>query len=395
MPAAPDVIDSVALVDFTVRLLAARSPSGEEGAVASLVTAEMERLGFAVEVDRLGNVTGRVGTGTGPTVLIDSHMDTVGVTDPAAWARNPDGERVGDRIYGRGAMDMKGPLAASLYGIAALAPSLQNGTVVVSASIAEEMIEGPALEAIARRVRPDYVVIGEATNLKVARGQRGRAEIRVETFGRPTHSSRPELGVNAADALVDVISALRRFRPPTHQILGAGILVLTDVMTRPYPALSVVPDYAVATYDRRTLPGESAESVLGEIQEAMADALRGSPATGQAGIAEDDLTTYTGARVVAPNFAPAWFYGEDAQIVRLSRQGLQAVGLPGELTHYAFCTNGSGTAGRLGIPTIGFGPGDEALAHRVDEYITVEDLMAGARGYASIARHLTGNAATT
>src|SRR5947209_5855711 len=100
------------MADFTLRLVATQSPSGEEGAVAGLVADEMERLGYRVEVDAWGNVTGTIGT-SGPCVLIDSHMDTVGVTDESAWRYNPWGERVGNRLYGRGTMDMKGPLAAS------------------------------------------------------------------------------------------------------------------------------------------------------------------------------------------------------------------------------------------------------------------------------------------
>ncbi len=106
-------------------------------------------------------------------------------------------------------------------------------------------------------------------------------------------------------------------------------------------------------------------------------------------IAEDDFRTYTGEPVRAPNFAPAWYFKDDAEVVQKALPALERVGIPPELTHYAFCTNGSGTAGRLGIPTVGFGPGNEELAHRVDEYIKVDQLTAAARGYASIVEQLT------
>jgi putative selenium metabolism hydrolase len=380
-------VDAAALIDFTTRLVGASSPSAAEGDVAALVAAEMRRLGFRVEVDRLGNVTGSLGGGDGPTVLLDSHMDTVGVTDPAAWTHAPTGERVGDRLYGRGTMDMKGPLAASVYGAASLIDRLPRGRVVVSASVAEELVEGPALVEVARRVRPDYVVICEATSLQLATGQRGRAELRVEVHGQPTHSSRPELGVNAAQHMTDVIQALRAVTVPSHPVLGQGVLVLTDVLSRPYPALSVVPDYCVATYDRRTLPGESAEEVLASVRAALEQALAGSGAKGGVTVAEDDFVTYTGERITAPNFAPAWYQGESSEIVRKALAGLARVGLGTGTTHYAFCTNGSGTAG-LGIPTVGFGPGDEEMAHRVDEYIEVSQLVHGALGYAGICRSL-------
>lgn len=378
-------VDRDRLTNFTSRLISVQSPSGAERAVAGSVAAEMAGLGFAVHTDEFGNVTGTLDAGTGPCVLIDSHIDTVGVTDPGEWAHSPWGEVIGGRIYGRGAMDMKGPLAASIYGIAALRDHLPRGRVIVSASVAEEMVEGPMLAEVARRVEPDFVIVCEATSLQLARGQRGRAEIRVETHGRPTHSSRPDLGVNAAQAMVDVIIRLRTIPAPEHAVLGKGILVLTDILSQPYPALSVVPDGCVATFDRRTLPGETEVDILGPVRAAIEVALNSGEATGEADIAEDDFQTYTGSRIQAPNFAPAWFYGDDSPIVQLASAGLAQAGIQPILTHYAFCTNGSGTAGKLGIPTVGFGPGEEALAHRVDEYIEIDELVTAAHGYAGMA----------
>jgi acetylornithine deacetylase/succinyl-diaminopimelate desuccinylase-like protein len=106
-------------------------------------------------------------------------------------------------------------------------------------------------------------------------------------------------------------------------------------------------------------------------------------------IAHDDFQTYTGERVSAPNFAPAWFFDHESAIVVAATTGLTGAGLTAELSHYSFCTNGSGTAGRLHIPTIGFGPGQEDLAHRVDEHVDVAELARGAQGYAAIAAQLT------
>jgi putative selenium metabolism hydrolase len=370
---------------FALELVRTASPSGQEGAVAGLVGREMDRLGYEVEVDGLGNVLGTLRLGPGPTVLLDSHMDTVGVTDASAWSRDPRGEVVDGRLFGRGAMDMKGPLAAAVHGVAALRGE-GRGTVVVCASVAEELVEGVALARVAERVRPDRVVICEATGLRVAHGQRGRAEIRLEVRGRPTHSSRPEHGVNAVDAMVGVLAPLRELpMPGPHRGLGAAILVTTDIASRPYPALSVVPDYCVATLDRRTLPGERAEDVLAPVRAAAEAALDGTGAEVRAAIAEDDFATYTGERVVAPNFAPAWYRDASDPIVRAALAALAEAGLPARRTTYAFCTNGSGT---LGIDTIGYGPGEEELAHRVDEHVPLADLAAAARGYAAIVHTL-------
>lgn len=379
-----DAIDGDAVADLALRLVREASPSGEEGAVAAVVREALEALDFEVEVDRLGNVTGTLDAGPGPCVLLDSHMDTVGVTDPSAWTRDPRGELADGRLYGRGAMDMKGPLAASIVGAAALRGRLERGRVVISASIAEELAEGPPLIPVLERVRPDRVVICEATGLRLSVAQRGRAEILVDVEGRPSHSARPDLGINAAEVMADVIRACRELPLPHHELLGDGILVLTDVISRPFPGLSVVPDRCLATFDRRTLPGESEADVLGPIQAAIDAACAAYGTRGTASIAIDRYETYTGAAMETPNFAPAWELSPEAPIVRAALAGLRTAGLGAELSHWSFCTNGSGSAGQLGLPTIGYGPGDEGQAHRVDEQIELADLRTGAQGYATI-----------
>jgi putative selenium metabolism hydrolase len=372
-------LDREALETFALALVRTPSPSGAEGAVAGLVQAELERLGYDIEVDALGNVTGTLDAGPGPCVLFDAHMDTVGVTDPAEWSVDPAGELRDGRLYGRGAMDMKGQLAAVVHGAAA---AEAGGRVIVCASIAEEMIEGFATVEVARRVRPDVAVICEATGRRVAVGQRGRAELIVEVRGRPTHSSRPELGVNAVEAMADVIAAARTIELPVHDLLGRAILVPTDIVSRPFPALSVVPDLCTVTFDRRTLPGESEAEVVEQLRSVAEAAVAPHGASVTVTIGVDRFDSYSGAAVEAPNFAPAWYVGPGEEPARTALAALGA-----EPHHWAFCTNGSGTAA-LGIPTLGYGPGDETLAHRVDEFIELDELHAGAEGYAALAAAL-------
>lgn len=377
------------LLRFAENLIRVPSPSGSEGPVAELVAREMASNGYEVEVDDLGNVLGWLRFGPGPVVLFDAHMDTVGVTDPSSWSRRPEGELRGSRLYGRGAMDMKGPLAACLHGLAAVQGEIGKGTIVVCASVAEELVEGVALSPVLERVKPACVVICEATSLQVAHGQRGRAEIKVEIFGQPTHSSRPHLGVNALDAMSLAMGALKGLPAPFDPVLGEGVLVATDILSRPYPALSVVPDYCVATYDRRTLPGETAESVLAPLRTAIESAIHESGARAELSIAIDDFVSYSGAHIRAPNFAPAWCLSPQDSVVTDVLAELHREGLESDIRTYAFCTNGSASAGQLGIHTLGYGPGDEELAHRVDEFIEVDDLVSGAQGYAALGRALT------
>ena len=197
---------------------------------------------------------------------------------------------------------------------------------MVAATVCEELVEGAALTPALGRIKPDFVIICEATDLGVARGQRGRMELLVEVQGRATHSSRPDLGINAAEGMADVIRMLRRLKPPVDPVLGPGVLVLTDLISKPYPALSVVPHLCRATYDRRTLPGETEESILAPVREVLGEAGRLAGTGVRLSIAEDVFATYTGAEVRAPNFAPAWLESVDSAIVTASRAGLRRAG---------------------------------------------------------------------
>ena len=378
------VIDEVAMIDFLTRYVAARSYSTEEADAAALLTSEMEKLGFSVEVDDWGNVIGTLRLGAGPTVLVDCHMDTVVVTDETAWTREPWGEIAGDgRFYGRGAADMKGPTASALYGLAALR-SGTVGTLVLSGTVAEELAEGPALVRVCERVRPDVVITAESTDLRLNHGQRGRGEVLISVNGKSSHSAHPTAGINAAQVMADVITAVRDLPTPHQSELGDGILVLTDVISRPYPGLSVQPDLCLASYDRRLLVDETEETVLNPIRAIVDEVCAKHGTTGSVEIAYDDYTTYNGTRVHCPNFAPAWLTDPESHLVIAARRALVEAGLSDELGTYKFCTNASGSAGTLGIPSLGYGPGEEDQAHTVDESIAVADLARGARGFAAI-----------
>src|SRR5271165_3064523 len=389
-PATPRRATSTdAVTDLALRLIGTVSLSGDEGGAAAVLGEELAELGFTTETDEYGNVIGTLEFGPGPTILFDAHLDTVPVSDADRWAHDPGGELNDGRLFGRGAVDTKGPLAACVRGIAALRGHHSAGRVVISGTVAEELVEGPVLQRVAQRVEPDAVVICEPSGGLLMVGQRGRAEITIEVHGQSCHSAYPQAGRNAVEAMADLIVALRTLPLPTHPQLGPAILVLTDILSRPYPGLSVVPGGCIATFDRRTLPDETTDDVLAPIRAIARELSATHGARTEVRIAVDELTTYTGAELHAPNFAPAWITPRDTPLVSAALAGLRSAGVPTELGHYAFCTNGSGTAGALGIPTIGFGPGQEDAAHTTDESITVHDLLTGARSYTALARALT------
>jgi putative selenium metabolism hydrolase len=380
------------VVELTKRLVACPSYAGIGEEAAARVAAEvMTALGYTdVNIDEIGNVTGVIqGTGDG-WVVFDGHLDTVGVGDPDAWMTDPfRATEIAGRLHGRGTADMKGAIAAMLIGLSRLRDDPPACNVVVSASVAEELVEGYALGRVLERYPAKAVVIGEATGLRIARAQRGRAEILIQTLGIPAHSSTPQLGVNAVKAMAAVITGLSALALPSDELLGPAVLEVTDVMSHPYPGLSVIPERCDATFDRRLLVGESERDVLGEIEAALDRIKESHPLLqAQESIAVDRFTSWTGAEIVAPNFAPAWRMADDAPVVVAARQALAAAGIDPLLSHYSFCTNGSESAGRRGIPTIGFGPGDEAQAHTIDEAVEISQLHAAADGYAALARGL-------
>ena len=208
------------LIGLCRELIRRPSVSGEERAVAEFLRDTMASLGYPqVEIDRYGSVLGRIpGCRPGKTVLMDGHIDTVPVEDPGLWTHDPfAGEVEGERLYGRGASDMKGGVAAMVLAAARFAKDSGRdfaGTICVSCSVQEERFEGVACREIARLAQPDYVIVGEATSTTLKIGQRGRAEVTVETRGRSCHSSNPEKGINAVYHMAELIGELRCLPPP-------------------------------------------------------------------------------------------------------------------------------------------------------------------------------------
>lgn len=376
-------LNETTLVAFTQDLVRIPSLSGEEGPAVERVIAEMHHLGFdEVFVDENGSAVGIVnGARPGPTILLDAHIDTVGIAPGSTWTRDPFGAVLEDGyLFGRGAADMKGALAAMVYAVGSLDRSALAGRAVVSATVMEEVLEGIALESVMERVRPDFVVIGEATQLNLNRGGRGRAEIHLETLGVPAHSSSPHLGVNAVHEMIKLIRIVESTPLDSHPLLGPALLALTDIISDPYPAYSVTPSRCRVTYDRRTLPGETPESVLGALlNQPEAQGLRCN-----AVIAQGEHRTYTGKVLQAQKFFPAWEFAEEHPFVQTALRGLRTVGLNPQLRAYRFCTNAASSAGKLGAPTVGFGPAAEEDAHVVDERLSIAELTAAARGYAGI-----------
>ena len=213
-------------------------------------------------------------------------------------------------------------------------------------------------------------------------GQRGRAEILLETYGVPAHSSNPEKGVNAAYSMCRAVERIHALAPSVHEFLGKGILELTDIKSLPYPGKSVVPEYCSATYDRRLLVGETKEGVLAPIRKILEELHEEDPSfRGNVSYASGEETCYTGEKISAERFFPAWLLERDHPAVQSVMEGFRSHGYEPEITKYSFCTNGSHYCGEAGIPALGMGPSKENIAHTIDEYVSVEELFSVAQIY--------------
>jgi putative selenium metabolism hydrolase len=382
------------LIAFLQDLVRTPSLSTQEGAVAARAMDELRRLGLTDgHIDRIGNVVTRLGSGRPPILLYNAHMDIVGVGDPAAWQRDPFGAVIEDGVlYGRGASDTKAALAAMTYGAGLLrdAGVQLNGTLVLAFVVQEEPCEGLAMRTLVEDegLRPDWVVLGEPSNLRVARGHRGRVEIEVSVRGRSVHGSAPERGVNAIYQAVRVITGLEKLagRLGDDSFLGRGSLAVTEI-TSLSGSRNVVPDRCTLIVDRRLTLGETEQHALAEVEQVIAVA--GVEAFAR--ITDYVATSYTGYPCHARNVFPAWTTPEDHPLVQAAARAVEvALGFRPAIGRWDFSTDGAYTAGGAGIPTVGFGPGDERYPHTVDDQVRLDDVVKAAQVYAQLAVELLG-----
>jgi putative selenium metabolism hydrolase len=376
-----------AIVSLAQKLIQVPSPSGQEGALAALVAEEMRQAGFDVRVDRMGNVIGRIGPGRGKKLLYDAHLDTVEAGDPSGWARPPFAAQVErGMLYGRGACDMKAALAAMIYAGNALVDSgaALDGDLYVVGVVQEEPCEGLAVRSIVEEegIRPDWVVIGEATNLQVYRGQRGRMELCVTVQGRSAHASAPEKGVNAIYEAARAIVGLEMLSASLNHdtFLGKGSIAVTEIRSTSV-SRNAVPDTCTFYVDRRLTSGETETKVLSEIRRALVR--EGVNAT--VSVSEYSGTSYTGHQMHARQHFPFWVTAEDDPLVVQALNVIEDVlGFVARKGIWDFSTDGVYTAGVAGIPTIGFGPGEERYAHTSEDQVRVRDIVSAARVYAEL-----------
>ena len=379
--------DGDAVTAFLADLIERPSLSRDEHGVVQRIGEEMQAVGFDdVVVDGFGSAIGRIGTGP-VHIVFDSHIDVVDTGDLAMWKSDPFRARIEHGvIYGRGASDNKAAIASMVYGVSALkrlGVDTSRFTLWVVGTVQEEDCDGLALEHILTHSIPEaeVVVLGEATNLDVYRGHRGRAEFAIHTKGRAAHASAPERGVNAIYRMAPIAQQIEDLneRLAVDPFLGKGTVVVSKVECDT-PSLNAVPDGCTIYLDRRLTLGESVESARIELESL--------PAV-QEGSAKIHLLTYegrayTGMTLTTEKYFPTWVTPADHHSVRAAVEASEQVfGATPAVSRWVFSTNGVSSAGKLGIPTVGFGPANEVYAHSVDDQCPVDHLRKAAAWYAA------------
>lgn len=373
-------------VEFLHDLVTVPSPSRSERLACELALREMETLGFRdVHLDEMGNVLGRIGSGR-RVIAIDAHIDTVGISNPSNWRHDPfRGFVVDGTLFGRGASDQKGGLAAAVHG-AAVADRIgvaNDVTVWVAATVNGEDCVGLAWQYILNEteIEPEVVVIAMPSHLGICYGQRGRMEVQIVTPGVSTHGSQPDRGINAISVMLPVVEGLQRLHRELeveHETLGRGSLAVTGISSRS-PSLTAIPDECSIHVDRRLTIGENPEEALQEIREVAVRAASDA----EVRLLHYDLPSWRGFTYPTDKVFPAWETPSSTTAVRSAAVTAERVLGRTPRTHRsAFSSHGCVTAGVFGIPTVGFGPADELHSHTVNDQIPLAQLEPAISFYA-------------
>ena len=378
-------VDCISLLQ---ELISIPSPSYEESKVSEIIGCRMREYRFdAVKIDSLSSTMGVLkGKENGRSLLLNGHIDHVpvgGMIDPYS-GRIMDGSEFGVEgqvVYGRAACDMKAAVASMILAgrmLKDLGVKLKGDFKVAAVSQEEVGGAGTVATIIDSQFLADLVIIGEATNMGVYLGHRGSMKFSVVVNGRSCHASAPERGVNALYKAIKMIQRIQDDlmpRLPDHPVYGRVSLAVTQIEVSP-KALNVVPDECRFYIDCRNHPAFTSQSLYNELRKIIRD-LQKEDADFQATVIPDPIInekTFTGF-YTDPEQYPS--VPEIFQAVREARSDPK-VGV------WSFATDGR-IYSRLGIPVVGFGPGEERFAHTQEDHVKVNDFLDSIKVYAWIA----------
>jgi putative selenium metabolism hydrolase len=366
------------------RLIQIKSYSGEEKEIVEFIVSKMKEYGFDEAYhDGFGNAIGKIGNGP-IKIMFDAHIDTVKVTETENWAHPPfGGEIVNGKMYGRGVVDEKPAMAGFMIAGKVLKQVYGNDfpfTLYVVGSVLEEDADGYPLYHIIQneKIKPDYVVLGEPTNLQVYRGQRGRMELKITATGKSAHGAHNHKGINAIYKLQPILAEIEKLdkKLKPKQPLGKGSITVSQITSKA-PSLCSVSDYCQIHLDRRMTIGENKKTVVKELQEII----KKHKSDAKVSIPNVEGKSWKGTEFCQEAYFPTWVYDEKHPLVDAAMKTSKAAIGKAKSGVWSFSTNGVATAGHFGIPTIGFAPGREELSHSSKEELVLNDLLKATKFY--------------
>ncbi|OHE54098.1 MAG: hypothetical protein A3K61_06245 [Thaumarchaeota archaeon RBG_16_49_8] len=381
-----DSREAANLVSSMVQIPSVNPPGNEEG-IAQFLAGKMSEIGLEVETFESAphrpNVIGRLrGTGGGPVLMLNGHLDVVPPGDPGLWTVEPFGGEIRHgKVYGRGSADMRGGLASMLLAAKVLreAGVPLKGDLLLTGVADEEVGGKGANDVVDRGYSADMVVICEPTDLVPLRAHKGILWLEISTAGNALHSSRVSSKgtwgeVNAIYKMTEVIKALQNYltelEKRTNPLVGNPTVSVGTIIGG--TKTNIVPDRCTITVDRRLLPDESPEEAKAEIEQILLK------------LSEQDPKLKTDLKVIISRSGAVT--PEDSPIVQLSKAAAEeALGKPVEVSGCPATSDMEVFVNRAGWPTVIMGPGRIGTAHIVDEYIDVDQVVAAAKIYISLA----------
>lgn len=367
------------------------SMSGQEKEMADYTVRKMKELGYDnIQVDEYGNVIGLMkGTGGGKSIMFNCHLDVVDEGPHENWKYPPFSGAIAEgAIWGRGASDTKGTFAIQLYVPYILKKEglMTKGDIYVVGVIHEESSGFGAMKMAEKGFKPDYAVMGEATENDLAIACRGRVGIEVLITGKSCHASIPQEGVNPFDFLGGFLLGLKEYQPCTNPKYGSSLISATRISSSE-AGTNVIPNWIKLSMDYRSIPGESNESIIAQLNE-IAEKCKVDGVKVEITPAFIPIHCYTGAVGQGLMGEPPYSIEEDSETVQKAKAALEEVcGRPIKIKPWAFATD-SGHFSQIGVNVIGYSPAEIKKCHTVEDNILLGMLREGIAGNLAIAKAL-------
>ncbi len=389
-------------IRFTQEIVRFPSFTGEEKAFADYLLDKLKTLGIdETFVDGAGNVVAVIrGTGKGPNIMLNGHLDVVPEGDESNWNYKPFAAEIDDdrNIIGRGVCDLKAGLAAQFFALKVFKEAVDEGLelpgdLVFTAVVHEEAAEMLGMEYLfektmdAHDLNCDLVFLCEPSTNDLAIGHRGKVEIVVKTKGQTAHSSQPELGINALEKMIPILESVfakKGINLKSDPVLGDSSVTVTNCKVSP-GALSIVPDGCEISIDRRYMPGEKLEDIVTEF-EVIFKEIEKTDSDFKAEVTPRifNETTYTGYSKDIKKYHPPWVTPRNHEFVVKSFKALRSLGQDPAEKYWKFGTDGSMCAGIYGIPTIGYSGAEEKWAHQPNEKVNIDEMLKTFEGYVAM-----------